>query len=88
MKFWAGECQRFSRQKNQCSIRLVNEFNLFILEVLKARTDPAQKHLKTILHHGRGAQAGRFREVNSQAPILAKLFANRKMAESVPEAGA
>ncbi len=34
--------------------RLVNEFNLFILEVLKAWTDPAQKHPKTIHHHGYG----------------------------------
>jgi len=29
--------------------RLVNEFNLFILEVLKAWTDPAQKHPKTMV---------------------------------------
>ncbi len=34
--------------------RFVNEFNLFILEVLKAWTDPAQKHPKTIHHHGYG----------------------------------
>jgi flavin reductase (DIM6/NTAB) family NADH-FMN oxidoreductase RutF len=34
--------------------RLVNEFNLFILEVLNAWTDPAQKHPKTIHHHGYG----------------------------------
>jgi flavin reductase (DIM6/NTAB) family NADH-FMN oxidoreductase RutF len=34
--------------------RLVNEFNLFILEVLKAWADPAQKHPKTIHHHGYG----------------------------------
>jgi hypothetical protein len=33
---------------------LINEFNLFVLEVLKARTDPAQKHPKTIHHHGDG----------------------------------
>jgi flavin reductase (DIM6/NTAB) family NADH-FMN oxidoreductase RutF len=32
--------------------RLVNRYNLFILEVLKTWTDPAQKHPKTIHHHG------------------------------------
>jgi flavin reductase (DIM6/NTAB) family NADH-FMN oxidoreductase RutF len=34
--------------------RLVNQYNLFVLEVLKAWTDPAQKHPKTIHHHGYG----------------------------------
>jgi flavin reductase (DIM6/NTAB) family NADH-FMN oxidoreductase RutF len=34
--------------------RLVNKFNLFILEVRKAWTDPAQKHPRTIHHHGYG----------------------------------
>src|ERR1035438_9365521 len=33
---------------------LVNKFNLFILEVLKAWIDPAQKSPKTIHHHGYG----------------------------------
>jgi len=33
---------------------LVNKFNLFVLEVLKAWTDPAQKNPKTIHHHGYG----------------------------------
>ncbi|HXQ21457.1 MAG TPA: flavin reductase family protein [Candidatus Acidoferrales bacterium] len=33
---------------------LVNKFNIFVLEVLKAWTDPAQKHPKTIHHHGYG----------------------------------
>jgi flavin reductase (DIM6/NTAB) family NADH-FMN oxidoreductase RutF len=33
---------------------LVNQFNLFVLEVLKAWTDPAQKHPRTIHHHGYG----------------------------------
>jgi flavin reductase (DIM6/NTAB) family NADH-FMN oxidoreductase RutF len=33
-------------------IHLVNKYNLFVLEVLKAWTDPAQKHPKTIHHHG------------------------------------
>jgi flavin reductase (DIM6/NTAB) family NADH-FMN oxidoreductase RutF len=34
--------------------RLVNRYNLFILEVLKAWVDPAQKSPKTIHHHGYG----------------------------------
>lgn len=34
--------------------RLVNKFNLFILEVVKAWIDPAQKNAKTIHHHGYG----------------------------------
>ena len=34
--------------------RMVNRYNLFILEVLKAWVDPAQKHPKTIHHHGYG----------------------------------
>ena len=34
--------------------RLVNTYNLFILEVLKAWIDPAQKHRRTIHHHGYG----------------------------------
>ena len=34
--------------------RLVNKYNLFILEVLKAWRDPAQKNPKTIHHHGYG----------------------------------
>ncbi len=33
---------------------LVNKYNLFILEVLKAWSDPAQKEPKTIHHHGYG----------------------------------
>jgi flavin reductase (DIM6/NTAB) family NADH-FMN oxidoreductase RutF len=33
---------------------LVNKFNLFVLEVLKAWYDPAQKNPKTIHHHGYG----------------------------------
>jgi flavin reductase (DIM6/NTAB) family NADH-FMN oxidoreductase RutF len=32
--------------------RLVNTYNLFILEVLKAWIDPAQKHRRSIHHHG------------------------------------
>ena len=35
-------------------MRLVNKYNLFVLEVLKAWIDPAQKHPKTIHHHGYG----------------------------------
>jgi flavin reductase (DIM6/NTAB) family NADH-FMN oxidoreductase RutF len=34
--------------------RLLSKFNVFILEVLKAWTDPAQKNPKTIHHHGYG----------------------------------
>ena len=34
--------------------RLVNRYNLFVVEVLKAWTDPAQKHPRTIHHHGYG----------------------------------
>jgi flavin reductase (DIM6/NTAB) family NADH-FMN oxidoreductase RutF len=34
--------------------RLVTKFNLFVLEVLKAWSDPAQKNPKTIHHHGHG----------------------------------
>jgi len=34
--------------------RMLNRYNLFILEVLKAWTDPAQKNPKTIHHHGYG----------------------------------
>lgn len=35
--------------------RLTNKFNLFILEVVKAWRDPAQKNPKTIHHHGYGS---------------------------------
>ncbi len=34
--------------------RLGNAYNLFVLEVLKAWTDPAQADRRTIHHHGRG----------------------------------
>ena len=34
--------------------RLVNKYNLFILEVLRAWTDPSQKKPKTIHHRGYG----------------------------------
>jgi flavin reductase (DIM6/NTAB) family NADH-FMN oxidoreductase RutF len=34
--------------------RLVNEYNLFVLEVVKAWIDPAQKNPKTIHHRGYG----------------------------------
>ncbi len=34
--------------------RLVNKFNLFILEVVKAWTDPAQRNPKTLHHQGYG----------------------------------
>jgi len=50
--------------------RLVNKFNLFILEVLKAWTDPAQKHPKTIHHHGYGRFAvdGEIIKLKSRKP--------------------
>jgi flavin reductase (DIM6/NTAB) family NADH-FMN oxidoreductase RutF len=35
--------------------RLVNKYNLFIVEVIKAWIDPAQKHPKTIHHQGFGS---------------------------------
>jgi len=35
--------------------RMVNSYNLFVLEVLKAWRDPAQKTPKTIHHHGYGS---------------------------------
>ena len=35
-------------------MRLVNKYNLFVLEVLKAWIDPTQKSPKTIHHHGYG----------------------------------
>jgi hypothetical protein len=35
-------------------MRLVNKFNLFILEVLEAWIDRAQKNPKTIHHRGMG----------------------------------
>jgi flavin reductase (DIM6/NTAB) family NADH-FMN oxidoreductase RutF len=34
--------------------RLVNKYDLFVLEVLKAWTDPKQKGVKTIHHQGYG----------------------------------
>jgi len=34
--------------------RMVKKYNLFVLEVLKAWIDPAQKNPKTIHHHGYG----------------------------------
>lgn len=37
--------------------RLVNRYSLFVLEVLKAWTSPAQKNPKTIHHHGYGELA-------------------------------
>jgi flavin reductase (DIM6/NTAB) family NADH-FMN oxidoreductase RutF len=50
--------------------RLVNKYNLFILEVLKAWTDPAQKNPKTIHHHGSGKFAvdGKMIKLKSRMP--------------------
>jgi hypothetical protein len=42
------------RRWNDVSTRLVTKLNLFVLEVVKAWTNPAQKHPKTIHHHGYG----------------------------------
>lgn len=41
----------------QCRVadtRLVNAYSLFVLEVVKAWTDPAQKDPRTIHHRGYG----------------------------------
>jgi flavin reductase (DIM6/NTAB) family NADH-FMN oxidoreductase RutF len=41
----------------ECTIadtRMVGKYNLFVLEVVKAWTDPRQKAPKTIHHHGYG----------------------------------
>ena len=50
--------------------RLVNKFNMFVLEVLKAWTDPAQKRPKTIHHHGYGRFAvdGEMIKLKSRKP--------------------
>jgi flavin reductase (DIM6/NTAB) family NADH-FMN oxidoreductase RutF len=49
---------------------LVNKFNLFVLEVLKAWSDPAQKNPKTIHHHGYGRFAvdGEMIKLKSRMP--------------------
>ena len=49
---------------------LVNKFNLFVLEVLKAWRDPAQKNPKTIHHHGYGRFAvdGEMIKLKSKKP--------------------
>ena len=50
--------------------RLVNAFNIFILEVVKAWIDPAQKNPKTIHHHGYGTFAvdGEMIKLKSKKP--------------------
>ena len=50
--------------------QLVNKFNLFVLEVVKAWTDPAQKHPKTVHHHryGRFAVDGEMIRLKSRKP--------------------
>jgi hypothetical protein len=50
--------------------RLVSELNMFVLEVLQAWTDPAQKHPKTIHHHGYGKFAvdGKMIKLKSRKP--------------------
>jgi len=50
--------------------RLVNKYSLFVLEVLKAWTDPAKKNPKTIHHHGFGEFAvdGEMIKLKSRMP--------------------
>jgi len=50
--------------------RLVNKYNLFVLEVLKAWIDPAQKDPKTIHHRGYGRFAvdGEIIKLKSRMP--------------------
>jgi flavin reductase (DIM6/NTAB) family NADH-FMN oxidoreductase RutF len=50
--------------------RLVNKYNLFVLEVVKAWIDPAQKHPKTIHHRGFGRFAvdGEIIQLKSKMP--------------------
>ena len=49
---------------------LVNKYNLFVLEVIKAWIDPAQKNPKTIHHHGYGRFAvdGEMIQLKSKMP--------------------
>lgn len=51
-------------------MHLVNKFNLFILEVVKAWTDPAQKNPRTIHHQGYGnfAVDGEVIKIKSRKP--------------------
>jgi flavin reductase (DIM6/NTAB) family NADH-FMN oxidoreductase RutF len=50
--------------------RLVPKYNLFVLQVLKAWTDPTQVRPRTIHHHGLGRFAvdGRMIELESRMP--------------------
>ena len=57
----------------ECKIkdtRLVEKYNLFVLEVVKAWIDPKQKRPKTIHHHGNGkfVVAGRTISIKSAKP--------------------
>ena len=49
-------------------VGFVKKYNLFILEVIKAWIDPAQKNPKTIHHHGYGnfAVDGKMIELKSR----------------------
>ncbi len=47
----------------------VNKYNLFVLEVLKAWVDPAQKNPKTIHHHGYGRFAVDGRMITLQSKM-------------------
>jgi flavin reductase (DIM6/NTAB) family NADH-FMN oxidoreductase RutF len=55
---------------NVVNTLLVNEYNLFVLEVVKAWVDAAQKNPKTIHHHGYGEFIvdGRKIKLQSQMP--------------------
>jgi hypothetical protein len=50
--------------------RLVNQYDLFVLEVLKAWTNPAQKDPNAIHHHGYGRFAvdGEMIKLKSRMP--------------------
>lgn len=50
--------------------RLVNKYNLFVLEVLKAWSDPARENPRTIHHHGYGRFVvdGEMLELKSRMP--------------------
>jgi flavin reductase (DIM6/NTAB) family NADH-FMN oxidoreductase RutF len=48
-----GECFA-NLECNVADRRLVNRYNLFVLEVVKAWIDPTQRNPKTIHHHGYG----------------------------------
>jgi hypothetical protein len=50
----AGQPVRRRLPDERKGTRFVNKYSIFVLEVLKAWTDPAQKDPKTTHHHGYG----------------------------------